>query len=244
MAFFHDLFCKCDLSQVALPALLESTNQWSSEEETIFWTILEDNGFCEGIFEKIVVKLPRKNLLQIREHMIENIVEFRKSQERRLSGKTNSGEDKADSRGEETNSGGDQVSSEKRRRRGTGEEWTDEEKRLFQEGRTEHGWGSWKEISENNVKTRTPTQVGSYAQKLKLREKSVAQQNVQSTSRSSKKLLTSSKVAPATAADMSGPSSSTDHHVAADMSGPSSSTDHHVPNGASPIDQRCNVFPF
>jgi hypothetical protein len=116
---------------------------------------------------------------------------------------------------------------------------------LFEEGRTKHGWGSWKEISENFVKTRTPTQVGSYAQKLKLREKSVAQQNVQSTSRSSKKLLTSSKVAPATAADMSGPSSSsTDHHVAADMSGPSSSTDHHVPNGASPIDQCCSAFSF
>ena len=116
---------------------------------------------------------------------------------------------------------------------------------MFEEGKDRYGWSNWKDISENFVKTRTPAQVGSYAQKYKLRtEKSVAQQNVQSTSRSSKKLLTPSKVAPATAADMSGPSSSTDHHVAADMSGPSSSTDHHVPNGASPIDQCCSAFSF
>lgn len=40
--------------------------------------------------------------------------------------------------------------------------WTDEEERLFVEGVTEYGWGSWAKISKV-VKTRTNSQVNSYA---------------------------------------------------------------------------------
>ncbi|CAJ2637231.1 unnamed protein product [Trifolium pratense] len=47
--------------------------------------------------------------------------------------------------------------------------WTDEEHKLFLKGLKHIGKGNWKEISRRYVKTRTPTQVASHAQKHCLR---------------------------------------------------------------------------
>ncbi|KAF8051173.1 hypothetical protein N665_1787s0007, partial [Sinapis alba] len=59
--------------------------------------------------------------------------------------------------------------SVRNRERKRGTPWTEEEHRLFLTGLHTAGKGDWRGISRNFVKTRTPTQVASHAQKYFLR---------------------------------------------------------------------------
>ncbi|KAL0664001.1 hypothetical protein Bca4012_100838 [Brassica carinata] len=59
--------------------------------------------------------------------------------------------------------------SVRNRERKRGTPWTEEEHRLFLTGLHRVGKGDWRGISRNFVKTRTPTQVASHAQKYFLR---------------------------------------------------------------------------
>ncbi|EOA35600.1 hypothetical protein CARUB_v10020813mg [Capsella rubella] len=59
--------------------------------------------------------------------------------------------------------------SGRNRERKRGTPWTEDEHRLFLAGLNKVGKGDWRGISRNYVKTRTPTQVASHAQKYFLR---------------------------------------------------------------------------
>ncbi|WVZ98753.1 hypothetical protein U9M48_044147 [Paspalum notatum var. saurae] len=67
--------------------------------------------------------------------------------------------------------GGGGSGGEERRR---GVPWTEEEHKLFLEGLEKYGRGDWRNISRWSVKSRTPTQVASHAQKYFIRQASAA----------------------------------------------------------------------
>ncbi|XP_019197320.1 PREDICTED: transcription factor MYB1R1-like isoform X2 [Ipomoea nil] len=93
-----------------------------------------------------------------------------------------------------------QPSSGRERKRGV--PWTEEEHKLFLLGLQKVGKGDWRGISRNFVKTRTPTQVASHAQKYFLRRSNLNRRR----RRSSLFDITTDSVTPmSTAADVKAP---------------------------------------
>ncbi|XP_031106769.1 transcription factor MYB1R1-like [Ipomoea triloba] len=92
-----------------------------------------------------------------------------------------------------------QPSSGRERKRGV--PWTEEEHKLFLLGLQKVGKGDWRGISRNFVKTRTPTQVASHAQKYFLRRSNLNRRR----RRSSLFDITTDSVAPMSTADVQAP---------------------------------------
>ncbi|EAZ14242.1 transcription factor DIVARICATA [Oryza sativa Japonica Group] len=72
-----------------------------------------------------------------------------------------------DNDGNDRRGGGGKPRGEERRR---GVPWSEDEHRLFLEGLDRYGRGDWRNISRFSVRTRTPTQVASHAQKYFIRQ--------------------------------------------------------------------------
>ncbi|GMY22339.1 transcription factor DIVARICATA-like [Fagus crenata] len=149
--------------------------EWSYEEEKIFDNSLVEFGLnCPDLFQRIATRLPRKSVLQIKEHLgelvedIEMITGSRKNPEIPIP--TNKASETCGDRVAVAPA----VTEKPSKKRGRGYEWTEEEHELFLKGLEKHGHGAWSKISRDFVLTRSYTQVASHAQKYFIRKNSGA----------------------------------------------------------------------
>ncbi|KAL8151845.1 hypothetical protein V2J09_021653 [Rumex salicifolius] len=125
--------------------------EWTHSEKEIFQNSLDELGFTHPqLFEQISAKIPGKSAVQVREHFdafvqAEHIQIPDHNDSRTI-------EDTRQETRSEGSSQGRQM-------------WTDEEHNLFLNGLAHYGKGEWKRISSEFVKTKTPSQVASHAQK-------------------------------------------------------------------------------
>lgn len=114
---------------------------------------------------RVVVDSMRKSV------SLNNLSQYEQPQELSKSNSNNNNNNKEDVAATGYASADDAVhhSSNSRGERKRGVPWTEEEHKLFLLGLQKVGKGDWRGISRNFVKTRTPTQVASHAQKYFLR---------------------------------------------------------------------------
>ncbi|GMH12489.1 hypothetical protein Nepgr_014330 [Nepenthes gracilis] len=159
-----------------------ASSLWSREEDKAFENSLathpEDSA---DRWEKIAADVPGKTLEEIKHHydllaadvnLIESgcvpLPSYTSSSEVSTSHAADDGTGNKPSHfSSETGHGGKAVRSEQERRKGIA--WTEDEHRLFLLGLDKYGKGDWRSISRTFVKTRTPTQVASHAQKYFIR---------------------------------------------------------------------------
>ncbi|KAJ8647217.1 hypothetical protein MRB53_000240 [Persea americana] len=167
--------------------------EWTREENNFFENLLAILNLDEPkSWEKIAAQVPGKTVEQVQKHY-EALVEDLKLIESGSFPLPQYREEKKGIRkevmgyGEETevmkkdiregaegmrkdDGEGTQVNEHQQRKKGT--PWTEDEHRLFLAGLKHYGKGDWRSISRNYIKSRTPTQVASHAQKYFIRRKS------------------------------------------------------------------------
>ncbi|KAG5529932.1 hypothetical protein RHGRI_030345 [Rhododendron griersonianum] len=152
--------------------------EWTFEENKVFENaIAEFNLDSPDIFQKIAFRIPGKTIGQVIEHYEALVEDVEMIESGRIPLPDYKDTKNDESKRQNNNSG------HLNRRKGI--PWTKEEHENFLIGLDKFGRGDWKSISRYSVKSRTPTQVASHAQKhfLRLEKGSNDHQNVKSTSK-------------------------------------------------------------
>ncbi|KAJ8423339.1 hypothetical protein Cgig2_029733 [Carnegiea gigantea] len=133
---------------------------WSFEENKAFENAIAELGNeCPTLFQEIALRVPGKSIEQIQMHYAELVRDLEIIE----NGFLDDALDGFDLPKTEPNMASNATPSRVLRKRGT--PWTEAEHEAFLVGLEKYGKGDWKSISRYCVKTRTPTQVASHAQK-------------------------------------------------------------------------------
>ncbi|XP_060170042.1 transcription factor SRM1-like [Lycium barbarum] len=138
-----------------------SSSSWTKEEDKAFENALAIYSGDSDLLIKIAAAVPQKSLQEITQHyndLVEDVNDIE-------SGKVplpKYGKMQSYSSRRSRSSG---AVVERRK----GIPWTAEEHRSFLQGLEKYGKGDWRGISRNCVRSRTPTQVASHAQKFFIR---------------------------------------------------------------------------
>ncbi|XP_030956348.1 transcription factor SRM1-like [Quercus robur] len=165
-------------------SLAHNISNQSSIGDSSSWSRVQDKLFEEAIvvfpegtqdrWEKIATQVLGKSPLEVRRHYEVLVHDLLEIDSGRVELPCYEDEFNSVGQGSEYSEGSvDFGSKAKETQRRRGVPWTEEEHRLFLHGLQQFGKGDWRSISRKAVKSRTPTQVASHAQKYFLRQNSV-----------------------------------------------------------------------
>ncbi|XP_026459485.1 transcription factor SRM1-like [Papaver somniferum] len=141
---------------------MEGAARWTREQDKLFETGLVI--YTEGTpdrFSRIAERVPGKSVSEVHQHyqlLVRDMLEIE-------AGHVELPNYLDDFVLSSTNQSGTTTSTSKAKERKIGIPWTAQEHRDFLLGLTERGRGDWRGISRDFVKSRTPGQVASHAQK-------------------------------------------------------------------------------
>ncbi|KAK9755785.1 hypothetical protein RND81_01G050500 [Saponaria officinalis] len=138
--------------------------EWTFEENKLFENAIGELGlYNPNIFQNIGFRLPRRTNDQIKEHYDALLRDVKMIELGFYDEKLDDLYETTLNIQEGLTSQVSKVNQRIPRRRGT--PWTQDEHEAFLKGLRRYGKGDWKSISRNCVRTKTPTQVASHAQK-------------------------------------------------------------------------------